>query len=239
MGEEVTGFGGRLGAEGIGMSRMAICRSAEGRLLLLGIGLAVGFVLWVIAGSPFSGEKGPALAGLAVTEIIAGRAATMALAYSLEMSDGVVIAVCILLETILVLLFYPAFVFSWNHLVELKWLKGPMARMHQAAEAHKDKVQRYGILGLFVFVWLPFWMTGPAVGCVIGFLLGLRAWVNMVVVLGGTYVAILGWAFLLKRFHEQAAAYNRYAGVIVVLVVVAVMAIVRFLRRRRREKGAA
>lgn len=232
MGEQLSGTAAEFDPEGVGMGRIEVFRSAEGKVLLLGIGLAVGFVLWVFAGSPLSGEKGPALAGLAVTEIIAGRAATMALGYSLGMGDVTVIAMSILLETILVLLFYPLFVFSWQHLVEVRWMKRWFGYVHGAAEAHKDKVQRYGILGLFVFVWLPFWMTGPAVGCVIGFLLGLRAWVNMAVVLGGTYIAIFGWAFLLKRFHEQAAAYNNYAALIVVVAVVAVLAIGRYLRRR-------
>jgi uncharacterized membrane protein len=147
-----------------------------------------------------------------------------------------VIFTSIILETILVLLFYPLFVFSWRHLLAFKWLDKSFGRIHRAAEAHKDKIQRYGIVGLFVFVWLPFWMTGPAVGCVIGYMLGLRAWVNMTVVLSGTYVAIFGWAFLLKKFHEQAKSYGSYAGLIVIIVAVVIIGATHRIRQWRREK---
>jgi hypothetical protein len=103
--------------------------------------------------------------------------------------------------------------------VVIKRLRATFLRIHSAAEAHKDRVQRYGVIGLFLFVWLPFWMTGPVVGCVIGFLLGLRTWVNMATVLAGTYAAILGWAFFLREFEEQLQVYGRYAGIIVVIAV--------------------
>ena len=227
---------GGLDSEQNAMSKAAICKTAEGVILLIGIGLAVLFTVWVLVGSPLAGEKGRVLAGMAVTEVMFGRAATMALGYSFGLSDKMVIVMSIILETILVLIFYPLFVFSWRHLLSFSWLDKSFGRVHRAAEAHKGKVQRYGIVGLFVFVWLPFWMTGPAVGCVIGYMLGLRAWVNMTAVLGGTYVAIFGWAFLLKRFHEQAASYSSYAGVVVVILAVIIIAAVHLIRQRRSEK---
>jgi hypothetical protein len=140
-----------------------------------------------------------------------------------------------------VLIFYPLFVFSWRHLLVIKRLKKTFDRIHKAAEAHKDTVQRYGIIGLFAFVWFPFWMTGPAVGCVIGFLLGLRVWLNMTVVLAGTYAAIFGWAFFLRQFHERVASYSPYATVALVVLLVIVIMLGRFLQRtlqqNRRKKA--
>jgi uncharacterized membrane protein len=206
----------------------------------VGVGLLAAFCVWMILGWPFSNDNGQAILHMAVAEAVLGRAATMAVGYSLGLGQGMVVGISVVLETILVLIFYPLFVFSWQQLLVIKGMKRWFERMHEAAEIHKDKVQRYGIAGLFVFVWLPFWMTGPAVGCVIGFLLGLRAWVNMTVVLGATYVAILGWAFLLKKFHDQLAGYNRFAGLIVVGAVVVLFGIMRAtakVRRRKKHNG--
>ena len=107
----------------------------------------------------------------------------------------------------------------------IKWLKKMFERIRKAAETRKDKVLRYGILGLFVFVWLPFWMTGPVVGCVIGFMIGLRTWVNMTVVLSGTYVAIFGWAIFLHQFHDRVAPYSSYTTIsILILLLVVIIA---------------
>ena len=108
-------------------------------------------------------------------------------------------------------------------------------RTRKAAETHKDKVQKYGIIGLFMFVWLPFWMTGPVVGCMIGYLLGLRVWVNITTVLIGTYAAILGWAFLLYQLHQKTISYSSYAIVIIAALIAAVM-LTWTLRQRFKQK---
>ena len=84
-------------------------------------------------------------------------------------------------------------------------------------------------------MWFPFWMTGPVVGCAIGFLLGLRAWVNMVVVLAGTYVAIFVWALFLREVHERVAAYSSRAAVVVMIVLIVAIALAHFLHRACRE----
>ena len=54
-------------------------------------------------------------------------------------------------------------------------------------------------------------MTGPVVGSIIGFLIGLRPWVNIVTVLGSTCVAIGVWALLLNELSAWAATANRSA----------------------------
>jgi hypothetical protein len=53
-------------------------------------------------------------------------------------------------------------------------------------------------------VFVPFWMTGPVVGAIIGVLLGLKPRVNLAVVLSATYVAIFLWALLLDELHVWA-----------------------------------
>lgn len=165
----------------------------------------------------------------------------MAFGYSLGLGHGTVITICIIIETIQVLVLYPLFVFSWRHLLVMNRLRNVFERTQKAAERHKDKVQRYGVIGLFAFVWFPFWMTGPVVGSVIGFLLGLRAWVNMTTVLAGTYVAIFCWAFFLRQLHEKLAAYSSYAGLILMALLVLIIVLGHFLLRtldkRKKERS--
>ena len=136
-----------------------------------------------------------------------------------------------LLETILVLVFYPLFVFIWQQLLVIRWLKRLSEHTYKAAERHKDKVRKYGIIGLFMFVWLPFWMTGPVVGCMIGYLLGMRIWVNLVTVLTGTYIAILGWAYLLHNLHQHTLSYSSYA--IVIIAALAAATVLTWTLRQR------
>jgi uncharacterized membrane protein len=225
----------RLNSEQRNQLKVTLLTSSEGRLLLMGVGLTLIYTLWLVVKLVFSPEQSHVLTGVTATGIVFGRAACMAFGYSAGLGHGTVIPICMIIETAFVLIFYPLFVFSWRHLLVIKRLKKTFDRIHKAAETHKDKVQRYGIIGLFAFVWFPFWMTGPAVGCVIGFLLGLRIWVNMTVVLAGTYAAIFGWAFFLRQFHECVASYSPYATVALVVLLVIVIMVGRLLQRTLHE----
>jgi hypothetical protein len=65
-----------------------------------------------------------------------------------------------------------------------------------------------------------------------GFLIGLRPWTNVAIVLTATYVAIGVWAVMLHGLTGWAAAYNQYApfGLVGALIILVVLG--RFLRRR-------
>ncbi|MHC4226660.1 MAG: small multi-drug export protein [Planctomycetota bacterium] len=205
--------------------RATLLASPEGRILLIGAALAFAYIFWLGVKLLLSPDEFQVLTGMTAMNIMFGRAAAMAFGYSLGLEHAKVIPICMTIETILVLIVYPLFVFSWRHLLVIKGLKNIFDRIHKSAEARKDKVQKYGLIGLFAFVWFPFWMTGPVVGCVIGFLLGLRSWLNITVVLSGTYLAILAWAFFLRRFRDSVAAYSSQAAmVLMVLLIVIIIA---------------
>ena len=203
--------------------KTALLTQSEGRLLMAGVALAFIYAFWLGIRMLFSPEDSQVLVGMTATQIIFGRAAGMALGYSLDLKHTTVIPMCIVIETISVLIFYPLFVFSWRQLLVINWLKNIFERIRNAAEAKKGTVQKYGIIGLFVFVWIPFWMTGPVVGCVIGFLLGLRLWVIMTAVLAGTCVAIFGWAFFLRQLLDQVASYSPYAAMLLMILLVIII----------------
>jgi len=105
--------------------KSSILTSSEGHIFLTGALLALLYVSWLALGM-FSG-------------------------YTAKLSHSTVIFVNMLIETIIVLIFYPLFIFSWKHLLVIRVLRNMMARAHKAAEA---------------------------IGCVIGFLLGLHPWLR-------------------------------------------------------------
>lgn len=216
--------------------KATLLTNSEGRILLAGVAMAFIYAVWLGVKLLSSPEQSQILLGITATAIIFGRAAGLAFGYSIGMGHGTVITICIIIETIQVLVLYPLFVFSWRQLLVINRLKNFFEQIQQAAERHKDKVQKYGAIGVFAFVWFPFWMTGPVVGSVIGFLLGLRVWVNLTAVLAGTYVAIICWALFLRRLHEQVAAYSSYAGLILMALLIIIILLGNFLVRRRHQK---
>jgi len=221
--------------------KITLLSTSEGRIFIVGILISLAYTIWLGSNFLFNPEKAQLLASITAFAILFGRAAGLAMGYTLQFGHRTVIPICMIIETIMVLVFYPLFVFSWRHLLVIKKLKRFFDSIHKTAITHQDKVRKYGIIGLFVFVWFPFWMTGPMVGCVIGFLMALPAWLNLSVVLGGTYLAILCWAFVLHHFHARVAQDSPFAAMILMFIIVIIVVIGVLLSKVRKDtksKGA-
>lgn len=207
--------------------------STEGRLLGLGLALTGLMLLAFGIGWQLFPDSVLTYAAMTGLNLIIGRAAGMSFGYASGLGHAQVIPLNMLVETIQVLVVYPLFALSWRQLIRLRTLQPYLTRMHRAAESRGGAVRRFGIVGLFVFVFVPFWMTGPVVGAIIGFLIGLRAWVNVAVVLSATYVAIGVWGLLLNELSAWAATVNRFAPYALVLAIVFIAGVMVLLGRRR------
>lgn len=210
-------------------------KTTEGRILLLGIAIALLGLLVMGLVAFWSPETSRMIGAMTFSNIIFGRAVSMSIGYAAGHPHSLVIPVNMWVETVLVLLFYPVFVFSMRKMVEFPRLKRFLERTRTAAERHHGQVRRYGIAGLFIFVWLPFWMTGPVVGSAIGYLLGFPAWLTVSVVLIGTYIAMGGWAYLLFGLNTRAATIGPWASVLLVGLIILVVLGGYWLSRRRED----
>jgi len=209
--------------------RAVLLITPEGRILLIGLVMAFLGIVWLSLSWLWVADISQVLIAMTATNIIFGRATGMSIGYTMGFSHIVVVPVNMFIETILVLLFYPLFVFSWRHLFVVQALRNFMEQTTKVAEKHKDTIRKYGLLGLFVFVWFPFWMTGPVVGCAIGFLLGLKPWFNLSVVLAGTYLAIICWAIFIRGIHNRIAVYSPFASIILTAIVILIVIVGRVL----------
>lgn len=211
----------------------ALFANPEGRMLGLGLALTglgllafgIGWHLYPDGILPYA-----IMTGL---NLIIGREAGMSFGYASGFGHSQVVPLNILIETIQVLVIYPLFVQSTRHLVKLRVLQPFITRIHRAADSGGGMVRRFGIAGLFVFVFVPFWMTGPVVGAIIGFLIGLRPWVNVAVVLVSTYIAIGIWALLLNELNVWASTVNRFAPYVLFVAIVAIAGALKWLVRHR------
>jgi len=207
----------------------------EGRILEIGLIMALLFITVLGVGYLRFEEKAHIFLGMSATNILFGRAAGISFGYSFELGNVLVIIINIVIETILVLIFYPLFVFSWRSILVIKPLRRIMERTSIAAETHQDTIRKYGIIGLFMFVWIPFWMTGPMVGCAVGYLLGLRPWKNLTIVLSSTCLAVVCWALLLRKVHDKIAEYGPYASIVLVIAIILIVTVIYFLRYLRNK----
>jgi len=205
--------------------------STEGRMLGVGLALTGLMLLAFGVGWHLYPDRILPYAIMTGLNLIIGREAGMSFGYASGFGHAQVAPLNILVETIQVLVIYPLFVQSTRHLIKLRILESFITRIHHAAESGGGVVRKFGIAGLFVFVFAPFWMTGPVVGAIIGFLIGLRPWVNLAVVLVSTYIAIGIWALLLNELNVWASAVNQYAPYALFLAIVLIAAAMQWVGR--------
>lgn len=213
--------------------RETLFASTEG--WILGVGLTLTGLMFVAFWIGWHLFPDRILAYTAMTglNLVIGRAAGMSFGYASGFGHAQVIPLNMLVESIQVLVVFPLFALSWRQMIRVPRLQPWLTRMQRAAELHGGTVRKFGIVGVFVFVFVPFWMTGPVVGSIIGFLIGLRPWVNVSVVLASTYVAIGVWALLLNELSAWAGTVNRFAPYALFLAIVLIAAAMHLLGRHR------
>ena len=173
--------------------------SQEGKIFLSGLLLFLAFLIILVLTYLFSVEEANDLVVMSVTNFFFGRAAGISYGYTVEFNDRVIILMNMMIEFIMVLITYPLFVFSWNKSLNVKFLRHFFISVKRQKLKYKSYFEKYGKYGLFLFVWFPFWMTGPVIGAIIGFLIGIKHYTTMFIVLTGTSLAIVIWTYFLKE----------------------------------------
>ncbi len=214
-----------------------LLKTSEGYILALGIAIALAGLIVMGLVAFWSPQTAEMIGAMSITNLIFGTVVSMSIGYAAGYGHVLVVAVNMWVETMVVVLFYPVFVLSVRKLVVFPRLKRVIDRTQAAAERHHDRVRRYGIIGLFMFVWIPFWMTGPVVGSAIGYLLGFPAWLTLSVVIVGTFMTLLTWAYLLFGVYTRAAVLGPWAPALIIVLIILVILIATLLDRRARNRN--
>lgn len=188
----------------------ALTKHTEGRILILGLILLGCFLILILLCALFLPHYLQPLLSLTATNVIFGRMAGLSIGVAAQMDTSVLIALNFMIEAIMVLIVYPLFVLSWNklELVSYQPLNLFLERSRKNADRYKPLMQRYGMLGLILFVLTPFVMTGPVVGSFVGYLIGFKHRVTLFIVLFSTLIAIILWVYLIKNFEDMLIAYS-------------------------------
>lgn len=188
----------------------SLLKHKEGQILLLGLMLLGGYFILVLLCALFYADYFQQLLSITITNVIFGRMAGLSIGVASQMDMTFLVLFNFFIESIMVLILYPLFVFSWKKLEFVSYapLSRYLERSKQNAHKYQPLIQRYGIIGLILFVLTPFAMTGPVVGSFVGFLIGFRHRVTLTIVLLSTFIAIIIWIYLIKNFEEELVAYS-------------------------------
>lgn len=124
------------------------------------------------------------------------------------------------LEVLIVCITYSLSILSINNYIHLRAIKYYAIQLERKARIHKGKIEKYGWIGLFLFVMTPLPVTGPVVGSIVGSLLKFNIIKNFSASFLGTLAAIVVWTFFFD-YLEQHLSIIRYimAAIITIILI--------------------
>ncbi len=131
------------------------------------------------------------LSSTAVVHLMGGRMLGIAACLAADISLLYTVLYNFFLEVVIVLIAYGVVVLVMRNIIQPKLFRSAVRQAELAAQEQKTKIKKYGAIGLFFFVMFPFFMTGPVVGAIIGYLLNYKAINNFLIVFSGTLTSIL------------------------------------------------
>ncbi len=203
----------------------------EGRILVTGFILF--FLLLIAIGyvATIDIEVAGALSMAFLVHTFGGRAAGIGLCIMNGLGPAITIGYNFYLEILIVCFTYSIFVLTTNKYIRIIWVANLMDNLANKALTYKTKVQSYGWIGLFLFVMLPFPLTGPVIGSVIGYILKINLFKNFSATGLGTLTAIIVWFFCFDFLEQQFHVIQYvFAGLIILALISHRKAIIKFLR---------
>lgn len=203
----------------------------EGLILLLSIFITICLILYIIIYYFIDPSFANKITGTVFTNIFVGRVPSLSLGYASGLTHFEVISFNIVAEMILVTLLYSLFIFSYKGVLKIKGLEDFFLKIEQKKEEHKVKFDKYGILGLFVFVFIPFWMTGPIVGSIIGFLIGMKHLTVIFTVFLAIIVSMTLWGLFLQEIIAFVISFDIRLLWLLVFIIVIVIIVLKLKKR--------
>ena len=208
-------------------------KQSEGRILAVGLLFLVALLILLAFYAVVNPKDFNILLSMTASNILFGRMSGLSIGIAFQMNTFWLIIFNLFIETIMVLIFYPLFVMSWEslHVVSYAPLKDFLHRSQESAQKYQPLIKKYGSIGLVLFVLFPLTMTGPVVGSFVGYLMGLRHSTTILVVIFSTFIAIVLWTYLIKNFEATLIVYSD--TLITILSVAAIISLVWYFIKRR------
>ena len=200
--------------------RKFLINTIEGRVLVTGFLFTVLFFVFVAIGI-VQGEPNAKVAVVVfLTHCVGSRAGGIGLCILNGFDPVTTIALNFYLECLIVCYTYAVFVLSTSGIFKAAWIKKAMGKLKEKAEEKKEKIERWGWIGIFAFVMAPLPVTGPVVGTIIGYMIRMRLFSNFSAAGLGTLTAIVAWCYGFDFLEHRFAMLQYVFGAICVIIII-------------------
>jgi uncharacterized membrane protein len=128
---------------------------------------------------------------------------------------------------------------SARKLVKFSMLDRQLNELQDSAAGQKKKWVKLGIPGIFIFVMLPMTGTGPIIGSILGRMIGLSYWTNLLTVTCGSIATILVFAvaadWIAKLVGERTLNLIILSVVALMVVIFVVARLLSWFKQRKKS----
>lgn len=202
-------------------------RSIEGFIFLIGCSLLIAEIILFIPFRHYIPELKGDLFLVILTDLLAGRGASISLGLELGLSGFLVILISIVSNITLLFIFYPLITYFGKHLIEVKLIGKLFSSAINKADKQRSKIERWGALGIAFFVWIPLYSTGALIGAIIGRLMGMRTITVIWVVILGMVSSAISWTFAFDYLFEFAEGVGKFLPMIFVGLILGIVVFYR------------
>ncbi|MFC1522817.1 small multi-drug export protein, partial [Elusimicrobiota bacterium] len=171
---------------------------------LLALELALLSLLWIA--SPSLCMK---LLSIIAASLTGGRLASILTGLELGFHPAIITAVLFLFNVAWLHMFFPVVIIFYHGLTGIKLFGKALESTRIRAEANRSRMEKYGIWGLPLFVWLPFPWTGALVGSVMGFLMGIDVKRVTIITTLSMAAGIVSWTFGFNYFLVLTGTWGK------------------------------
>lgn len=205
-------------------------RGRGGNIFIFGLFLIFSLLTFIIISYQIDINFTNKVTGIVITNLFVGRVPALSFGYAADLPHIMVIGTNVLIELIMVSIIYPLFILSFHGILKIKVLENFFNEIKAKKLQHKEQFDKYGKFGLFIFVFIPFWMTGPIVGAIVGFLIGIEHYTIMIIVFIATTIAITLWGLFLQEIVNFLMIFDSQLVWILLFIIVGALLLLRFRR---------
>ena len=140
--------------------------------------------------------------------IFGGRAVCIADGVVNEFSRAYLLFQCGLQDIAMTLILFPWALRAFHGAEGLGLLGRFLKALHKSTERYHSFLEPFGAIGVWLFVFFPFWSTGVLNGAVLAYLLGIRMSINFAVCFSSHLISTLALLF----FYEKISGWMESTG---------------------------
>ena len=171
-------------------------------VVLLGIGLAIMGILLVT--DPILAAR---IASMISANHLGGRLAFIGVGLEFGLPSSLIILIIIVYNTTYLLILNYLLVFFQEKIQKVGFIRKYTESLRKKAQKRARFVKKWSWIGIAVFVWLPFPMTGAVMGSIIAYIEGYNIRKTLLLVITSMWLGVVCWTLW---FDELYMFINRF-----------------------------